>query len=310
MSLRQTSWIEDKIRVPLHKFFYINFIRLVEIIMHYISPVNIGFTFRQTMITVSSRFVFALVVVCSLTSTIFAQIRDRIEPPELPPARAKTAFQEGLRTGALIRFGVTDNGMGVGGEYRKITNRFTELVLSAEIGSVRDSREQLFNSYYFGQIAPNKYKRVMSVPIMIGWRQRMFADTFDDNFRLNIVGMAGSSFAMIYPYFDDINENGIHDQNEIYYDIFRGLDQMETKLGTSGKIAVGIDFGEKFKRISTFEFGYHFQYFSGGIQVMQPNAYEIKMNTSGGYELAIGPGLSKQSFFGTPVISLSFGRFW
>lgn len=265
---------------------------------------------RPIMLTASSRFIITFVLWCSLVLTVTAQVRDRIEPPELPPAKAKTAFQEGLRSGALIRFGVTDNGMGVGGEYRKITNPFTELVLSAEIGSVRDSREQLFNSYYFGQIAPNKFKRVMAVPIMLGWRQRMFADTFDDNFRLNLVGMAGTSFAMIYPYFDDINENGIHDQNEIYYDIFRGLDQMETKLGTSGKIAVGIDFGDKFKRISTFEFGYQFQYFSGGIQVMQPNAYEIKVNPIGGYDLSIGPGLSKQSFFGTPVISLSFGRFW
>jgi hypothetical protein len=239
-----------------------------------------------------------------------AQIRESIEPPELPAARAKTAFQEGLRTGWLARFVLSDNGFAIGTELRKVASPYTEFTFSIDAGGLRDSREQIFNSFYFGQITPNKYRRVVTMPLQIGFRQRLFAHSFDDNFRLNLSASGGPTAAFIFPYFRDTDGNGIRDTDEIYYDVFRGWNEGEFMFGGAGKVGIGIDFGDRFKRVTTFEFGYQVQYFANGIQIMQPNAYELIFTPGGQVGLDIVPGASKQSVFGTPVISLSFGRFW
>jgi hypothetical protein len=239
-----------------------------------------------------------------------AQIRESIEPPGLPPAKAKTAYQEGLRTGWLGNIVLTDNGFALGTEIRKISGPFTELLVSLEAGGLRDPREQIFNSFYFGQITPNKYKRVASMPLNIGLRQRLFADAFDDNFRLNMVVQGGPTLAFSYPYFDDRDGNAIRDTDEFYNDVFKGLKEGEFQWGGAGKAAITIDFGDRFKRVSSFQFGYQLQYFPEGIQIMQPNAYNVVIGRNGFPELEIVKGASKESVFGSPVISLSFGRFW
>jgi hypothetical protein len=250
----------------------------------------------------------ALVLIGSIPAT--AQIRESIEPPGLPPAKAKTAYQEGLRTGWMGNIVLTDNGFAVGTEIRKISGPFTELLVSLEAGGLRDPREQIFNSFYFGQITPNKYKRVASMPLNIGLRQRLFADAFDDNFRLNVVMQAGPTLAFSYPYFEDRDGNGIRDTDEFYNDVFKGWKDGEFQLGGAGKAAITIDFGDRFKRVSSFQFGYQLQYFPDGIQIMQPNAYQVVFGPGGFPELEVIKGASKESFFGSPVISLSFGRFW
>jgi hypothetical protein len=239
-----------------------------------------------------------------------AQIRESIEPPRLPPAKAKTAYQEGLRTGWMGNIVLTDNGFALGTELRRITGPFTELTVSIEAGGLRDPREQIFNSFYFGQITPNKYKRVASMPLNVGFRQRLFADAFDDNFRLHVTMQAGPTLAFSYPYFEDRDGNGIRDTDEFYNDVFKGWKQGEFQLGGAGRAAVTIDFGDRFKRVSSFQFGYQLQYFPQGIQIMQPNAYQVVLGDTGFPELAVIKGASKESFFGSPVISLSFGRFW
>src|SRR5690606_14533899 len=77
-----------------------------------------------------------------------AQIRESIEPPEMPAPRARTAYQEGLRTGFLGRVNLTDNGLGVGMELRRVIAPYTEVMFGLEGSGLRDSREQIFNSYY------------------------------------------------------------------------------------------------------------------------------------------------------------------
>lgn len=252
------------------------------------------------------------------TGTAQAQIREHIEPPELPSQQARTPFSEGLRAGMLMRIGLTDNGMSVGVEYRKVLAPYTDFQMNLEVGGIRDSREQVFTSY-FGQITPNKYNRVAAAPVMLGLRQRLFANAFDDGFRLNFTAQAGPTIAFVYPYFDDVNGNGIRDNErpvegqpynyDEYYDVFRGWKQGDFTWGGAGRISMGVDFGDRFKRVTAFEFGYQFQYFKDGIQIMQPNRYEV-IQTPAGPMLDIVPAASKQSFFGSPVITVSFGRFW
>jgi len=239
-----------------------------------------------------------------------AQIRESIEPPEMPAPKARTAYQEGLRSGLLGRFNLSDNGLGVGLEMRRVVAPYTELLFGIEAGGLRDSREQIFNSFYFGQITPNKYRRVIAVPLTVGFRQRLFAEAFDDNFRLNLSGQVGPTAAFIFPYFGDSNDNGIRDAEEVYYDVFRGWKNGELMFGGTGRFGVGIDFGDRFKRVTSFEFGYQFSYFADGIQIMQPNSYELIFLPGGQIDLEIVDGANKQAFFGTPVITLSFGRFW
>lgn len=258
----------------------------------------------------------ALFLGCILAPiTTQAQVRDRIEPPEVPSPPARTAYGEGLRTGWLARVNLSDNGIAVGTELRKVLAPYTDLMINLEVGGLRDSREQVFTSY-FGQVTPNKYNRVVSAPLMVGIRQRLFASAFDDNFRLNFSVHAGPAAAFVYPYFDDKNNNGIRDSDtldpsfyEMYYDVFRGWNDGDFMFGGSGRVSLGIDFGDRFRRVTSFEFGYQFSYYGEGIQIMQPFQYEI-IQTPEGLGLIEVPGASKQKFFGTPVITLSFGRFW
>src|SRR5690625_4614502 len=70
---------------------------------------------------------------------------------------------------SVFGFGFVMNnfGFGVGGEYRKVVARQTELTASLRITGLRDASEQTFTDFFWGQQAiPNKYQRAMAFPLI------------------------------------------------------------------------------------------------------------------------------------------------
>ncbi|MDX1618167.1 MAG: hypothetical protein R3224_05240, partial [Balneolaceae bacterium] len=124
------------------------------------------------------------------------------------------------------------------------------------------------------------------------------------------------ALAFIYPYFKDLDGNGLRNflnfggfqALEPVNDFFSGWKNGETKWGIAGDFKIGVDIGENFSKLTSVEFGYMFYYFADGIQVMEPRR-AVRYNQSG-IPTETAPFFDPQKYFGTPQISLTFGGMW
>lgn len=247
------------------------------------------------------------------------------EPEVVKPERTKTPLTEGLLNGLGFNVLVNNFGFGVGGEYRRVVGPDLEATAIIRITGIRDASEQTFTDVFFGQqVIPNKFQRGLGFPLHLGLRKRLFANQVQDNYRFFVSGQLGPAAAFTYPYFNDRNDNGFRerfaDNFEQVNDIFSGLGQGEWHFGFSGEAALSIDFGSNFANISTLRVGYFFYNFEGGLQMMQPNQpvlkegpldpgeFPFQQNPDG--SLVLDPFFDKQSFFGSPQISFTFGSMW
>ncbi len=255
------------------------------------------------------------------------------EPQIENDVRVRSPLDEDLRN--AISFGVTLNnfGFGTGTEYRRVLSPLSEMVLDFQITALRDITEQ--NYQFFGQqIIPNKRNRIISFPLMVGFKQRLFSEAVSDNFRFYVSAMGGPSAAYVYPYYQlrevyyifeqdipafqsgdlSVLQYGLLEANtgQISNDIFQGWGQGEWKFGAAGQLGIGVDFGSNFKTLTSVKVGFTFQYFDSGIQVMDP--YRVlgffESTDSTPETLVAAPGTDKQKFFGSPYITLIFGRMW
>lgn len=256
------------------------------------------------------------------------------EEPEIEnEVRVKSPLDDDLRN--AIGFGITLNnfGFGAGTEYRRVTSPLSEFVLDFQITALRDITEQ--NYQFFGQqIIPNKRNRIISFPLMLGFKQRLFSEAVSDNFRFYVSAMGGPTAAYVYPYYQlrevyyifeqdipafqsgdmSVLQYGLLEANtgQISNDIFQGWGQGEWKFGASGQLGLGVDFGSNFKTLTSVKVGFTFQYFDSGIQVMDP--YRVlgffEGTDSTPETLVAATGTDKQKLFGSPFITLVFGRMW
>jgi len=250
----------------------------------------------------------------------------QIEEPEVVKQEiTKTPLTEGLLNGLGFNVLVNNFGFGIGGEYRRVVGPDLEATAIIRITGIRDASEQTFTDVFFGrQVIPNKFQRGLGFPLHLGLRKRLFANQVQDNYRFFVSGQFGPAVALTYPYFDDRNDNGFRERFannfEQVNDIFSGLGQGEWHFGFSGEVALSIDFGSNFANISTLRVGYFFYNFEGGLQMMQPNQpvlkegpldpgeFPFQQNPDG--SLVLDPFFDKQSFFGSPQISFTFGSMW
>lgn len=245
----------------------------------------------------------------------FSQIQEP-EPQRIAPN--VSVLQDEYRTGLALNVIMNNFGFGVGGELRKVIAPQAEGFLTVRVTGLRDVSEQTFTDYFFGQqVIPNKYQRGFSFPAMIGLRQRLFASKIQEDYRFFISAAAGPVATFTFPYFDDANENGYREQFQSYFepvnDIFTGWKEGDWQWGGTGELKLALDIGKNFSRLNSVEFGYYFYYFHEGIQMMMPNQPVFEdgnfvVGPDG--ELVVEPFYDKQSFFGTPQITFSFGRLW
>ncbi len=262
-------------------------------------------------------------------STAFAQLKEP-EVVELPDP--KTPTSEGFYNSLGFDVMVNNFGFGIGGTYGRMLGPYTELTFRTGITGIRDASEQNFQSFLTGQqIIPNKYKRALGFPFVLGLKRRLFARHIDDNMRFFVSGGAGPALAFTYPYVRDSDNNGFRTfvltpqgyaaPFERVNDFFTGWKNGESHWGFNGEIKIGVDLGSSFKSRTTIEFGYFFYYFQDGLQIMEP--YKPIENDQGqplynqeGFPVEVdengnrNPFFDAQKYFGTPQIKITFGGMW
>ncbi len=252
------------------------------------------------------------------TSNVFAQFGEpEVRKKDVP----KNLYDEGYKSGFGFVFGANDFGFGVGGQYRKVVSRYTEAHLTFKISGLKDPREQTFIDYFFGtKTVPEKYRRVIAFPVSIGLKKRFLAEDITDNFRFFGSLSGGPVFAFSYPYFNDRNDNGFRENNNVRYgtierpnDVFTGWSEGDWRLGLSGSAELGIDFNSNFANLQSFQFGYNFYYFENGLQILEPAQPQLSPDGSPVFvdsELQTVPNFDPKKFYGSVQISFIFGWMW
>ncbi len=251
------------------------------------------------------------------STAVFGQI---IEPEVERIERDATTLSEHYKRGIGLNVVMNNFGFGLGGEFRRIIAPQSELTASLRITGLRDASEQTFTDFFFGQqVIPNKYQRGLAFPLLLGMRQRVFADGIQNDFRFFVSASMGPAAAFTYPYFDDINDNGYREQFQDFFepvnDMLSGFSEGDWHLGGAGEFKISLDIGDNFTRMSSIEFGYYFYYFPDGVQIMMPNQPVIRDDVPLGEspfvivdgELAVEPFFEAQKFFGSPQITFTFG---
>ena len=260
-------------------------------------------------------------LVLSASLFVVTPVSGQISEPEVQKVSGEsTTLSEHYRRGLGINVVMNNFGFGVGGEYRRIIAPQSEFTTSLRITGLRDVSEQTFTDFFFGQqIIPNKFQRAIAFPLMLGLRQRVFANNIQNDFRFFVSASMGPSVAFSYPYFDDRNGNGYREQFQDYFepvnDMFTGIGEGDWHLGAAGVFKIALDIGSNFARMSSIEFGYFFFYYPDAIQIMMPNQPIFRDNVAQGEnplviidgELAVEPFFESQKFFGSPQITFTFG---
>lgn len=265
-------------------------------------------------------FLIFLFLAFSISSTaVFAQFG---EPEVRGKSQAKNLYDEGYRTGFGVTFGLNDSGFGLGAQYRRVVGKYSEAIINFKISGIKDPKEQTYIDYYFGfKTVPNKYKRIISFPLSVGYKQRFFPESISDNFRVYGSVSAGPVLAYAFPYFNDVNDNGFQENNsnlygfsEPAYDIFSGWKNPEPHFGWNGELQVGIDLGGDFAGLQAVQFGYTASYFRDGLQIMQPKEPllddfgQLQFNNQG--EVVLTDSYKPRNYFGSPQITFIFGWMW
>lgn len=272
---------------------------------------------KQQLFTGLIALVFSVLMV-AVSSTAFAQ---NVQYDTLTYPEPETYVGKGYQNGMGVNIFINNYGFGLGGQYRHMVGPLTELTVSLDISGIRDVSEQTLQYWTGQQVVPNKYQRVFAFPLRFGVRHRVFAERIASNTRFYLTVSAGPSMAITIPYFNDKNNNGVRDQlrfnsgaiyNERVNDIFRGWKNAETEFGLSGDILLSVDFGENFSKLQTIQFGFYAFYYGQGLQIMEPKRYPDNFDSYeqiNEYEDNVD-FFGKEKYFGTPYISLIFGKFW
>lgn len=194
-------------------------------------------------------------------------------------------FTEGIGGSVLL----TNHGFGIGALARTGIFEQTSLVIEVSLGAGKDEREQEFFAGPFGEtVTPFKRNYFLMLPVTAAIEQRLWTDTIEDNFRPFVQLGVGPVLGYQWPYFDDLNENGIRDPDEP----LRGplnFSGGSFRYGLSGIVSLGAYFGDAGANTIGVRIGYAMQYFTEPVDLMEPRP-EIE-NAS-------------RQWFGSPVITI------
>lgn len=213
------------------------------------------------------------------------------------PGDSLAADESPYGSGAGLELILTNSGFGLGGYVNRSVSPTTSLVAEASLSPGKDEREFKFATYFRTTI-PNKANYFLILPVQVGVVQRLFARVIEDNFRPYLQFTAGPALGWEYPYFKDCDGNGKLDEGttvdactERTYDALSALPRGHFRMGWGGMAALGAHFGRSTRVTQGVRVGYAFTYFRHTIQLLEPDIEN-----------------GSQRFFGTPVISVSFGR--
>ena len=185
---------------------------------------------------------------------------------------------------------VTNSGFGLGGYFARAINRQNSFLAEFSIGTEKSDREVKF--FGLGQsFIPDKANYFLRMPIRVGVQRRIWEEYIEDNFRPYLQVSGGPTLGWVYPYFDDENGNESYDREERRYDGFGSIFKGSFEFGFGGTIGLGAHFGENTRITQGVRISYSFNYFFNSIQLLE-----------------ISEQVEPVHFFGTPSISITFGR--
>ena len=235
------------------------------------------------------------------SGTLFGQSDPDTEPDVDTFISVNSPYSESFTRGRSGNFILSNFGFGLGGQLERALSPYTTFYYGIQAIGLRDPSEQTFQDIFGQQFIPNKYNRILAFPIVVGIKKRFFAEPLSDNFRFHAHAMAGPAFAFVYPYFNDLNGDGVLDaQREVVYDVLQGWDQGYIENGVVSELGISIDFGDDMKAISSAYLGVYMYYYFDGIQVMEPNSYERGV---------LVPDTDRQYLFVSPIIRFAFGQY-
>ncbi len=185
---------------------------------------------------------------------------------------------------------VTNSGFGLGGYYSRAVDAQNSFLAELNIGTEKSEREVKFLGLNQSFI-PDKANYFIRMPIQIGVQRRLWSEYIEDNFRPFLQVTAGPTLGWVYPYFDDDNGNGSFDSGERRYDGFGSIFKGDFRMGFGGTFGIGANFGENSRLSQGVRIAYSFNYFFETVQLLE-----------------IDDQFQPTRFFGTPAISITFGR--
>lgn len=211
-------------------------------------------------------------------------------------------------TGAGGMVLLTNSGFGLGGYYQHALSRSVSLTAEAGLRAAKHESEGTFVDFFGRRTTPGKAHYMLMMPVRLGVQHRLFQNQIENNFRPYLQFSGGPTLGWEYPYFHDCNANdrydpgaaldcdgdGEMDDTETTYDALSGLPHGTFRLGVGGLLAIGAHFGESTRTTQGLRIGYTLHYFPTGIELLQPAADAEEADV--------------QHFFGSPIITLVFGR--
>jgi hypothetical protein len=233
------------------------------------------------------RPLLALLLLSALAGAARAQPDAVFAPPADSAAGA-------YGTGGGFALLLTEYGFGLGGLYRSRLGGGTSFLLEASVSVGKDAREQQFFVGLFGDtVTPFKRNYVLLVPVHVGVEHRLFRDSIEDNFRPFVQLTGGPTLAYQWPYFEDINDDGVRETGEDLNGPLGGLGEGEVRFGTGATLAVGAYFGRSRRAAQGVRFGYMAHWFFEPVDLLEP-VPEVEEPS--------------RQFFGTPVVGFHFVR--
>ena len=205
---------------------------------------------------------------------------------------AQSAQERALVYGSGMGFTVqlTNSGFGLGGYVQRAVSPRVSLALETSLAAGKDEREVVFFDFLGRRSIPRKANFFLMMPVHAGLQRRIFQDQIQDNFRPYLQVLAGPTLGWEYPYFEDADDDAVRDPDERTFDTFAALPKGDLRLGWGGFVGLGAHFGLSRKVTQGLRIGYAFSYFPAGIQLLEADVQE------------------PQSYFGSPTISLTFGK--
>ena len=250
---------------------------MVQFHAHFFSHITTAFSHITTAL------VCTILLSAAAASVVLAQDRNR---PDDEAQLGENPYGSGIGLQILL----TNSGFGLGAYYHRALGDATSFMSELSLGAGKDERELKF--FRFGSsYIPNKANYLLMMPVHVGIIHRLFSDTIEDNFRPYVQATAGPTLGWESPYFDDLNGDGEYDANEEdSFDAIAAFPKGRFRYGFGGSLAIGAHFGISRKMTQGVRIGYSFTHFIQGIQLLEPQVQEA------------------QNFFGTPTITLTFGK--
>ncbi|MCP4725252.1 MAG: hypothetical protein GY863_09460 [bacterium] len=134
---------------------------------------------------------------------------------------------------------------GFGGGYKRhfeFRNQDTKLSFGVQVAKMHEPEAYAYYDPYFGYIRQNPEFFLLSVPIIVGVKKRLWRDKIEDSLRPFIIGEVGPVFGLEFPRGGGFTEN---------------LTKLQVLPTVRAFLGIGLEFGDTDERSFGVTFGVH-----------------------------------------------------